>query len=94
LKKLFIFCLLYVQLLVSDEYVYPVANIDDTSILMMHQKSVDELELFAVDTATQTKQKMLSSLYLPASVTVLPGKKSYSFIDRGRIYITVMPMDQ
>ena len=81
------FCLWYAHTIISNEYVYPVANLDDNTILMMHQKSLDELELFALDTTTHTKQKMLSSLYFPAHVCLMPNKKGYSFIDRGRIYI-------
>ncbi len=74
-------------MLVSDEYIYPIVNLDDTIILMMHQKSIDELEVLAFNTTTNTSQKLLSSLYFPAHIKLLPNKKAYSFLDRGRIHI-------
>jgi hypothetical protein len=89
LKRLFLFCLLSLQasLIMSEEYLYPIANIDDATILMMHQKSLDNLELISFNIQNQTTQKLLSSFYLPAYVKIIPGTKRYSFIDRGRIYI-------
>ncbi len=89
MKRLFLLCLLFLQvsLTKSEEYLYPIANLDDATILMMHQKSLDDLELISLNTTNNKTQKLLSSLYLPAYVKIIPGKKRYSFIDRGRIYI-------
>ncbi len=89
MKKLFLFCslILQVSLSMADEYIYPIANLDDETILMMHQKSLNDLELLSFNTQNNETQKLLSSLYFPAYVKIIPGKKKFSFIDRGRIYI-------
>lgn len=89
LKKLVLFCFLIFKtsLILSDEYLYPIVNLDNETILMMHQKSLDDLDLLSLNTKTNSTQKLLSSLYLPAHVKIIPGKTHYSFIDRGRIYI-------
>ena len=89
MKRLFLFCSLLVHALLTkcEEYLYPIANLNDTTILMMYQKSLDDIELVSFNPNNNKIQKLLSSLYLPAYVKIIPGKKRYSFIDRGRIYI-------
>lgn len=71
----------------GQEYVYPVATLDDETIFIMHQKSSDCLELWSWNIKTQLAFKELSSLYIPAQVTLLPSKKAYSFLDRGSLRI-------
>ncbi|MBI2345077.1 hypothetical protein HYV10_03330 [Candidatus Dependentiae bacterium] len=89
MKKLVLFCFLALKtsFTISNEYLYPIINLDDETILMMHQKSLDDLELLSFNVKDNSTQKLLSSLYLPAYVKIIPGKNRYSFIDRGRIYI-------
>lgn len=69
------------------EYLYPVAELDNENLLVMHQKSVDDLELLVWNQHQKVAFKELSSMFLPSCVQILPGKKAYSFIDRGRIRI-------
>lgn len=89
MKRLFLFYSLFVttSLTLSKEYLYPIVNLDDSNILVMHQKSLDSIELLSFNSSNNTFQKLLSSLYLPAYVKLVPGKKKYSFIHNGRIYI-------
>lgn len=84
---LFLLILLQASFIVTNEYLYPIVSLDDETILMMHQKSINDLELLSLNTKSNKTQKLLSSLYLPAHIKILPNKEKYSFIDRGRIYI-------
>lgn len=69
------------------EYLYPVAELDDENLLVMHQKSIDDLEILVWNRHQKIAFKELSSTFLPSCVQILPGKMAYSFIDRGRIRI-------
>lgn len=78
---------LYVNFTVGAQYLYPIAQIDDENILMMHQRSLDDLELWIWNRNQKLAIKELSSIFLPSEVQLLPGKTAYSFIDRGRIRV-------
>ncbi len=69
------------------EYLYPVGAIDDENLLLIHQTTPDDLELWMWNTKELVAFKELSSLFLPSSVQILPSKNACSFIDRGRIKI-------
>jgi hypothetical protein len=69
------------------QYLYPIASLADDSMLVMHQKSLDDLELWIFNPEQNLAIKELGSMFLPTNIQVLPNKKSYSFIDRGRIRI-------
>jgi len=69
------------------EYVYPIAQLDDDCLLVMYQKSFDDLELLIWNKDKKTALKELTSIFQPSYVQLLPSKKAFSFIDRGRIRI-------
>lgn len=71
----------------SLEYVYPVAQLDEQNLLILYQKSMDDLELWIWNRDQKLAFKELSSVFLPTSVQLLPSKTAYSFIDRGRIRV-------
>ncbi|MBM18047.1 MAG: hypothetical protein CL947_03200 [Epsilonproteobacteria bacterium] len=79
--------LLLSQSTFSEEFVYPVSKIDDNNIFVVHQKSIDEVELLLWDVHNKVATKQLSSMFLPSDVKVLPSKQGFSFIDRGRLRI-------
>lgn len=54
---------------------------------MVHQKAYDDLELLLWDRHEGTACRELTSMFIPSCVQLLPGKKAFSFIDRGRIRI-------
>ncbi len=72
---------------VSFEYVYPVALVDHSHLLVLHQSAIDDIQLWVWDIENNAARKELNSLYLPSSIQILPGGKAYSFIDRGRFKI-------
>lgn len=69
------------------EYLYPVGAIDEENILLIHQTSLDDLELWMWNTKEFVAFKELSSIFLPSCVQILPNKQACSFIDHGRIKI-------
>lgn len=71
----------------AEEFIYPVALIDEKNILIVHQQSLDEIGLFLWNIETKVAKKELSSMFLPSFIKVLPSKQGFSFIDRGRIRI-------
>lgn len=77
----------YSQISGTQEFVYPVAQLDETFLLLMYQRSGDELELLLWNRSQKSASKELSSMFIPSSVQLLPSKKAFSFIDRGRIRI-------
>ncbi|HSW76084.1 MAG TPA: hypothetical protein VLG50_03525 [Candidatus Saccharimonadales bacterium] len=70
-----------------QEYVYPIAQINENIVMMIHQKSYDDLELLLWDRHEGTACRELTSMYIPSCVQLLPSKKAFSFIDRGRVRI-------
>lgn len=69
------------------QYIYPVAVVDESHLLVLRQLAIDDVELWIWDIKSGNAYKELTSLYLPSSIQMLPSKKAYSFIDRGRIKI-------
>lgn len=89
LKKLIVSFLLYItnHLCLSNEFIYPVAQVDDQNVFVVHQKAIDELELFLWNPQSKFATKELSTMFLPSHIKMLPSKIGFSFIDRGRIRI-------
>lgn len=71
----------------SEEFIYPVAQVDDENVFIVHQKSVDDLGLFLWNIKNKVATKELNSMFLPSHIKMLPSKNGFSFIDRGRIRI-------
>lgn len=71
----------------AEEFIYPVASIDEQTILLVRQKSLDEVELLLWDAPNKIATKQLSTMFLPSQVKLLPSKKGFSFVDKGRIRI-------
>jgi len=69
------------------QYIYPVAEINDDSLLVMRQRSLYDIELLQWSKSNKEAHKVLWSIYMPSSVVLLPGKQAFSFIDQGRIRI-------
>lgn len=76
-----------IHICLPEEFIYPVAQIDQQNIFIVHQKSVDELGLFLWNIESKVATKELSSMFLPSHIRMLPSKTGFSFIDRGRIRI-------
>lgn len=86
LTVIFLFC--FVSFAKSfAEYLYPVGVVDNENLLLIHQTSLDDLELWLWNIKEEVAFKELNSLFLPSCVQVLPSKKGCSFIDRGSIKI-------
>ena len=72
----------------SEQFVYPVADFDDKNqIMILYQKSVDDIELWIWNSHNHTATKGLSSFLTPVNVRMLPSGKGFSFIDQGYIKI-------
>jgi hypothetical protein len=74
----------------SYEFLYPVAAIKHdgkTKIYVLHQKSINNIELWLWDPETKECSMNLLSSYMPASLKILPDCDGFSFIDDGRIRI-------
>lgn len=71
----------------TEEFIYPIAEIDEQNIFVLHQKSIDDIGLFLWNPENKIATKELSSMFLPSHIKMLPSKKGFSFIDRGRIRI-------
>lgn len=84
------FCiLLYTFPITSIEYSYPVASLDDTTVLCIHQTSLQNTQLFSYNIVTNHTEQILWSLFTPAGIQLLPHNKGFSFIDNGRLRIKV-----
>lgn len=84
-----IFCYAFILILQcnAEEFIYPVAKINDENIFIVHQKAVDDLSLFLWNAESKVATKELSSIYLPSHIRMLPSKTGFSFFNRGRINI-------
>ena len=72
----------------AEQFIYPVAGFDDGNQLMvLHQKSLDDIELWIWNSQNHTAKKGLSSFLTPANLRMLPSGKGFSFIDQGYIKI-------
>lgn len=72
----------------AEQFIYPVADFDDGQQLMVvYQKSLDNVELWIWDTQTHRAIKAISSFLTPANLRMMPSGKGFSFIDQGYIKI-------
>ena len=71
-----------------EQFVYPVGDFDDgNQLIVLYQKSLEEIELWIVDSSNQQAAKGLSSFLTPANLRMMPSGKGFSFIDKGYIKI-------
>lgn len=72
----------------SEEFIYPVASFDNgNQLLVMYQKSLEDIQLWIWDTQEQYAIRGLLSSTTPANVRILPSGSGFSFIDSGYIKI-------
>ena len=72
----------------AEEFIYPVADFDNQQkLLLLHQKSLTEIELWIWDMQTESAMKGLSTFSIPANLKILPAGNGFSFIDQGFIKI-------
>lgn len=76
-----------VQICLAEQFIYPVASIDEENVLVVCQKNLEDVELLLWNPTLQSATRLLNSLYLPSQVQLLPDKDGFSFIDKGRIRI-------
>lgn len=76
-----------IHISLPEEFIYPVAQIDDKNVFVVHQKSVDDLSIFSWNIESKIATKELSSMFVPSHIKILPSNTGFSFIDRGRIRI-------
>lgn len=82
---LLLFCTLLIQ---AEQFVYPVAEFDNgNQIAVIHQKTLQDIDVWFINQKQQTVQKGLSSFLRPANLRILPSGKGFSFIDQGYIKI-------
>lgn len=85
---LFFIALLCLCNVAYSYYIYPVASLEqDDIIFFIKQSSLDHIDLIMWDNKTQRFENCLWSIYNPASVQLLPDKRGFSFIDKGRLRI-------
>ena len=89
LHQLLLFLLSTPLYISSEQFIYPVSSIDHEGkeILVVYQKSLDDIELWIWDTTTQRAIKGLLSAYIPAGIKMLPSGVGFSFIDEGRLRV-------
>ena len=72
----------------AEQFIYPVADFDQgNQLIILYQKSLQEVELWFLNPGTDYAIKGLSSFSTPANVRILPSGKGFSFIDQGYIKI-------
>lgn len=72
----------------AQEFVYPVADFDNgKQLVIIHQKSLDDVEVWFFDQENKSMIKGISSFLVPANLRILPTKNGFSFIDQGFIKI-------
>jgi len=87
-KYIFLMACFIFQNNYSEQFVYPVGDFDDKNqIMLLYQKSVDDIELWIWNSHNHTAVKGLSSFLTPANLRMLPSGKGFSFIDQGYIKI-------
>lgn len=72
------------------EYIYPVGYLSDNleeKLYILYQKSIHHIELWTWNIHTKVVEKVLLSIFFPASFTMLPDQSGFSFIDNGKIKI-------
>lgn len=88
IKKI-LFLLLIPLYIKTEQFIYPVASLDHAGeeILLVYQKSLDDIELWIWNSTTKTAIKGLLSAYIPAGIKMLPSGAGFSFIDEGRLRV-------
>ena len=72
----------------AEQFIYPVASLQEKNqLLVLYQKSLQDIELWIWDTIEHTATKGLSSFTIPANLRILPSGDGFSFIDNGYIKI-------
>lgn len=74
----------------ANQYVYPVAYFADHEgehLLVIVQRDIDLLELCDINPSTNRTEKILSTMFVPAGIQMLPSKTGFSFVDNGRIKV-------
>ncbi|NBV40257.1 hypothetical protein EBR77_00250 [bacterium] len=73
----------------AEQFLYPVAALDPAGqeLLVVHQKSLDDIELWIWNAQTKYAYKGLLSAYMPAGIKMLPSGLGFSFIDQGRLRV-------
>jgi len=88
IKKIIFKLLIFINFsLQAEQFLYPVAHFADDNLVMIYQKSLDNIELWFFDQKKHIATKMLSSFFIPANFQLLPSENGFSFIDRGNIKI-------
>lgn len=84
-----LFCITTAFALNQTEFLYPVSEIiheEEHKMCVLYQKN-NHLELWFWNPLTGESTKGLLSSFSPSGLTVLPNKKTFSFIDNDRIRI-------
>src|SRR5579871_4380579 len=81
------FLLFFFYMTHAIEYMYPVACLNDETILYIHQLNPTCIQLYSWNPVTDIHEPLLWSLYNPANVQLLPNNTGFSFIDNGRLRI-------
>ncbi len=71
----------------SQHYVYPVGAIDEHTVFFVYQKDCDHLQLWSLDLENKKVTQQLPAIYTSAGFQLLPGGRSFSFVDNGRIRV-------
>lgn len=88
--KIFGFALCVFTTMHTKEYLYPVAHAlhnDANLVFLIHQISLNRLQLLQLDVQSGVIAPVLPSAITPAGIKILPDLSGYSFIDQGSIYI-------
>ena len=87
-KYIFLLGFLFMQNCFAEQFIYPIADLEEgNQLLLLYQKSLDNIELWVWNAFDKSAQKGLLSFYSPANLRLLPNKDGFSFIDQGRIRI-------
>lgn len=93
--KKYIFLATFFQLMQLDaqQFIYPVADFDyGRKLIVLHQKSLQDIELWFFNPETGSATRGLSSFLAPTNVRMIPSGKGFSFIDQG--YIKIKEFDK
>lgn len=74
----------------GKQFIYPVgATVKDgvVNIHLMHQKSLEDIELLSWNPVTKVTTKELLSTFSPALFRVMPHGSGFSFIDKDRVLV-------
>jgi len=80
------YCL--VQQINAEQFLYPVADFDkEKKIVLIYQKSLDDIELWIWDCHQNKATQALSSFSTPANLRIMPSGNGFIFIDQGHIKV-------